>query len=151
MLKNERGVTLVALAIITIVLIILAAVTLTMVINGGVMDGNENQVPLAEIEEKVNGAFSNVSTKFADEGYPSQVISGESQENTEETTALSRAMYIFNDINSESSKFKGVLPEGYEVKSVNLDGTKINLEFTVNSVAHKATYDASAEKTIINE
>ena len=152
MLKNERGVTLVALAIITIVLLILAAVTLSMVIGGGVMDGSGAKITIAEIDGKVNTAFSTVNTKFAEEGYPSQAIEiGESTENTEENTALSRAMYIYNDLNDGNSKFKNALPAGYELKSAKLDGAKINLELSVNGAAYKVLYDAVAEKATVSE
>jgi len=145
MLKNEKGVTLVALAIITIILLVLAAITLTMVIRGGgVMDEASSQAAMTEAEKQITNAISTANSKFAEEGYPVQSEEASSVE-------LSRAMYVYNDINSDSSVVKGALADGYEIKNANLDGTNINLELSANGVVYKVLYDAAAEKITISK
>lgn len=148
MLKNQKGITLVALVITVIVLLILAACTLTMVIGpGGVLSEAQNvksETTISEIHDYLGDAINAVNMEFTENGYPAQAID-ETEITDDNEIALSRAVYILNDINNDSGKIKSSLISGYEITGASVSGVEVTIQLTVDGTEYTAIYDAQEQ------
>ncbi len=143
MLRNQKGITLVALVITIIVLLILAGVTISMVLgqNGILSQANqakaENQ--LATIEEQVQMAVFAQTSQFLQDN----VLA-------EGDTGAGRLVENIRDaIGDENSKLCSSLPEGYSVKDPAPNGTKITFTVTVDGTDYTAEFDGVAQSTTV--
>ena len=144
MLRNQKGITLVALVITIIVLLILAGVTISMVLgqNGILSQANqakaENQ--LATIEEQVQMAVFAQTSQFLQDHVLAEGNTG--AEDLVDDVILA--------VGDTDSKLCTSLPEGYSVKEANKDGTtKAKFTVTVNGTDYTATFDGVAQSTTV--
>lgn len=139
MLKNQKGITLVALVVTIVVLLILAGVTLSMVIgpNSPIKQAQEtkNTYNKSDVQDQVSLAITNTVAKYYEEGAPELKL-----DNKDNIPSL--AVYLYNDINSESSKTNASLPSGYYIKSVTVEDSKLIMDVDVKGNSFKAIYDA---------
>lgn len=146
MLRNQKGITLVALVITIIVLLILAGVTISMVLgqNGILNQANqakaENQK--ATVEEQVQMAvFAQISQYL---------------QNNVLTEGNAGAEGLVDDIvvavGDKSSKLCTSLPEGYVVSNateVYGEPTKATFTVIADGTTYKATFDGVTQSTTV--
>ena len=151
MLRNQKGITLVALVITIIVLLILAGVTISMVLgqNGILNQANqakaENQK--ANVEEQVQMAVFAETSQFLQNNVVDQANSSNS--------GADLAKCIADAAEGTDSQLVKSLPEGYSIASVgtytegdttatfvvDVNGTKYDVSF--DGVAQSATVELS--------
>lgn len=145
MLRNQKGITLVALVITIIVLLILAGVTISMVLgqNGILSQANqakaENQ--LATIEEQVQMAVFAQTSQFLQNNVLAEGNTG----------AEALVDDVVAAVGNTGSKLCTSLPEGYSVKDAAEDGstTKAKFTVTVNGTDYTAKFDGVAQSTTV--
>ncbi len=150
MLKNQKGITLVALVITVIVLLILAGVTLRMVIGpSGVIEQTNNtkvQVEKSEIRDNVTPAISACVMKYQEEGY----MGYEGDPSDENALAASLAQYVETDCMNPDGNIAKSLPEGYKVTSAKIENeTTVKLGVSVSDVAYVLVFDAKTQEVTV--
>lgn len=150
MLRNQKGITLVALVITIIVLLILAGVTISMVLgqNGILNQANqakaENQK--ATVEEQIQMAVFAETSQYLQDNVLADSEAGSS--------ALAECIKNAITDTEKDSQLWTSLPEGYEVSNptdaTTEDGKSV-VEFTVkaNGATYTAQFDPEAQETII--
>ena len=133
-LKNNKGITLVALIITIIVLLILAMVSIRLVMNGGIIDRAHRGVKAysdAEIQEQLKLAYQEYQmAKYSETGYTLQ-------------NALSKTGLDIISVEGNDST-------GYEVKVNTKDGEKsyvLQANGTVGAASTEWTYDGHGTYT----
>jgi len=87
MLRNQHGITLVALVVTIVVLIILAAVTISVTVSGGILNRAENAAEDYRIADNKWYEMEANLLAWLDENYPEETTENtEPAENTEEPT-----------------------------------------------------------------
>lgn len=144
MLRNQKGITLVALVITIIVLLILAGVTISMVLgqNGILNQANkaksENQV--ATVEEQVQMAVFAQTSQFLQDNVLAEGDTG----------AEALVDDIVAAVSDTSSQLNTSLPDGYSVSSASKEGTTVaKFTVTVDGVNYSVTFDGNAQSTTV--
>lgn len=149
MLKNQKGITLVALVITIIVLLILAGVTISMVLgqNGILNQANSAKAETAKatvLEQVQSAVLAQVSTYLQ-----TSVL-----DNSDNGAAL--ADYMVTELKSGTSSFANSLPEGYALEGEPTKGTgddsAVTVEFKVKvdeSTTYDIVFNALTQKTEI--
>lgn len=142
MMRNQKGITLVALVITIIVLLILAAVSISMVLgpNGILNQANQakESTNKGDIEEQLTLAITTQISQFTADGG--------------DLTGVNIANNVKDAINTTDSEFRKALPGSYTVEGeATVEATTNNVKFKVkvDDKSYSATYDVVGQAVTV--